>query len=102
MRVPFIPTSEDNLSDITTSTSEWQYPLDLNQMLLPRPASTFLMRVDASRFGIRRGDLAFVDRSLSPRTGEIVVAVIEGEMRLARFPVDEVWGCVTHIVRSMK
>ncbi|MEB3307395.1 MAG: translesion error-prone DNA polymerase V autoproteolytic subunit [Cyanobacteriota bacterium] len=59
--------------------------IDLNVVLMPRPASTFLMRVsgDAMReAGIHHGDLLVIDRSLSPVPGTVVVAVHEGRFVL--------------------
>jgi DNA polymerase V len=59
--------------------------IDLNVVLMPRPASTFLMRVsgDAMReAGIHHGDLLVIDRSLTPVPGTVVVAVHEGRFVL--------------------
>jgi DNA polymerase V len=52
--------------------------IDLNVELIPRPLSTFFMRVsgDAMRGdGIVDGDLLVIDRSVDPRPGMVVVAV---------------------------
>jgi DNA polymerase V len=52
--------------------------IDLNIELIPRPLSTFFMRVsgDAMRGdGIVDGDLLVIDRSIDPRPGMVVVAV---------------------------
>ncbi len=102
MNLPFLPTSEDNLADIGSSVDDWQYPLDLNRLILPRPASTFLLEVDVSRYGIHKGDIAVVDRSIAPSKNQVVVAVMDSELCLARFPVEEIWGVVTYIIRSMR
>lgn len=59
--------------------------IDLNVVLMPRPTSTFLMRVsgDAMReAGIHHGDLLVIDRSLHPVPGAVVVAVHEGRFVL--------------------
>lgn len=61
--------------------------IDLNGALIPRPSSTFLMRVDGDAMrgeGIHHGDLLVVDRSVGPRSGSIVVAVNEGRFLLRR------------------
>lgn len=61
--------------------------LDLNGMLMPRPSSTFLMRVEGGAMGgegIHHGDLLVVDRSVAPRPGATVVAVHEGGFVLRR------------------
>lgn len=61
--------------------------IDLNGILMPRPSSTFLMRVDGDAMrgdGIHHGDLLVVDRSVAPRSGSTVVAVHEGRFVLRR------------------
>jgi DNA polymerase V len=55
--------------------------------LIPRPLSTFFMRVsgDAMRGdGIVDGDLLVIDRSVDPRPGMVVVAVHAGAFLLRR------------------
>ena len=57
--------------------------LDLNEHLIRRPAATFMVRIIGDSMigaGIHDGDLAIVDRSIEPRTGHVVVAVINGEL----------------------
>jgi DNA polymerase V len=59
--------------------------IDLNTALIPRPTSTFLMRVEGDAMrgaGIHHGDLLVVDRSVSARPGCTVVAVHEGRFLL--------------------
>ena len=61
--------------------------IDLSRHLIERPAATFLMRVAGSSMsgaGILDGDLIVVDRSLRPRSGQIVVVVVSGEMAVKR------------------
>lgn len=61
--------------------------LDLNEYLIKRPSSTFLVRVSGSsmiKAGIHDGDLLTVDRSITPTDGKIVVAVINGEWTVKR------------------
>jgi DNA polymerase V len=61
--------------------------IDLNVELIPRPLSTFFMRVsgDAMRGdGIVDGDLLVIDRSVDPRPGMVVVAVHAGAYLLRR------------------
>ena len=53
--------------------------LDLVRLVVRKPAATFYMRVVGGSMagaGIGDGDLLVVDRSLSPRDGDVVVAVI--------------------------
>ena len=61
--------------------------IDLNGALIPRPSSTFLMRVDGDAMhgdGIHHGDLLIVDRSVGPRSGSTVVVVHEGRFLLRK------------------
>lgn len=61
--------------------------IDLNQYLIPHPLATFLVRVSGNSMigaGIHEGDLLVVDRSLEPRDGKVVIAVIDGELMVKR------------------
>ncbi|QJQ95722.1 MULTISPECIES: LexA family transcriptional regulator [Halomonadaceae] len=104
-------------------------PLDLHRHLIPRPSSTFFMRVaDAtqSEAGFHPGDLLVVDRALSPQPGDWVIAVIDGglclrrieglgrqrwlcppEPQRARLPLEEesdcrLWGVVHHVIHNFR
>lgn len=97
--------------------------IDLSEHLIPRPASTFLVRTSGWSMrdaGISDGDELVVDRSLRPRDGQIVVAVVDGEFlvkylrtagrpRLVAAHPDfpdialagrdcEIWGVVTYVL----
>lgn len=57
--------------------------IDLNQLLVTNPPATFFVRVEGEslkNLGILSGDIASVDRSRSPRRGDLVVAVFEGSV----------------------
>ena len=57
-------------------------PLDLNALLVKRPAATYFVRVEGDSMigaGIREGDLLVVDRSLTPANGDIIIAAVDGE-----------------------
>ena len=61
--------------------------IDLNDQLIRHPSSTFFPRVSGDSMtgaGIHDGDLLVVDRSLDPRPGRIVVAVLDGAFTLKR------------------
>ncbi len=61
--------------------------IDLNEYLIQHPASTFFLKVNGDSMtnaGIHDGDLLIVDRSLDPKTGCIVVAVLDGAFTLKR------------------
>ncbi|SEG44258.1 LexA family protein [Billgrantia desiderata] len=62
--------------------------LDLNERLVKRPSATFFMSVTGDsmeRLGIYEGDLLLVDRSLEPRPGHILVAMVDGEITIKRY-----------------
>ena len=71
--------------------------IDLNGVLMPRPSSTFLMRVDGDAMrgeGIHHGDLLVVDRSVAPRSGSTVVAVHGGRFVLRRLERQAAHWCL--------
>lgn len=56
--------------------------IDIQRLLIVNRTATFLVRVAGDRMILARlfdGDLAVVDRSLTPRNGDIVVVDIDGE-----------------------
>ena len=102
--------------------------LDLNTHLVKNPASTFFVRVSGDSMigaGIASGDLLVVDRSLTPESGNVVIAVLDGELTVKRLwresgrvelraenpayaPIRltgamelDVWGVVRHVVHSV-
>jgi DNA polymerase V len=101
--------------------------LDLNQLMVPHPTSTFFVRVEGDSMrdaGINNGDTLVVDRSLVPVSGKIIVAIINGEFTVKRFITDnkgvylmpenknfptlkiapdsdfQVWGVVTYVIHK--
>lgn len=102
--------------------------IDLNELLIEKPAATFMLRVDGDSMigaGIHDGDLLIVDRSIAPVDGSIVIAVVNGDMTVKRLkkglnkvslmpenpaysPIEipeggelTIWGCVRHVVHSV-
>ncbi|MEO0080211.1 MAG: transcriptional repressor LexA [candidate division WOR-3 bacterium] len=62
--------------------------VSLDQWLIHNSAATFLLRVSGdsmSGAGILPGDMVLVDRSLSPRSGDIVIAEVDGEWTMKFF-----------------
>ena len=58
-------------------------PLDLNDLLIDNPTSTFFVRVSGDSMqdaGIFDTDILVVDRSVAPEQGKIVVAAVYGEL----------------------
>ena len=102
--------------------------IDLNQLLLPRPNSTYLARVkgnsmDGPPSHITDGAFLTIDCSLTPEPGHLVVGALDGEFTVKRLEkrgsvfwlvpdnpnhqsIDlslqgkdfEMWGVVTHII----
>jgi DNA polymerase V len=56
--------------------------LDLNELLIANPPATFFARADCGQsmvdFGIQAGDILVIDRSLTPRHGQIVLVLWQG------------------------
>jgi DNA polymerase V len=68
-------------------------PLDLQQLLIRSPPSTFLWQVDGSGesmtgAGIYPGDLLVVDRALRPIHRDIVVAIVAGDLTVKRLVLE--------------
>lgn len=60
-------------------------PLDLNELVVRHPVATFYLRVEGDSMtaaGIEPGDIVVVDKSLTPRSGDIVVAAVDGDFTL--------------------
>lgn len=103
--------------------------LDLNEHLIKNPPATFFVRVIGDSMigaGIYPDDLLVVDRSIDPKSGKIVIAVVDGELTVKRlmlggrgnnvFLVPEnpayrtititedmsfhVWGVVTYVIHQ--
>ena len=102
--------------------------LDLNDLLIKHPSSTFFVRVTGDSMigvGIHSGDLLVVDRSLEATNNNIVVAVINSELTVKRLvikgneislypentnysPINiseedsfSVWGVVTSVIHKL-
>lgn len=56
--------------------------ISLDRFLINNPDSTFILKVSGDSMagaGILPGDMVLVDRSLSPKNGDIVIAQVDGE-----------------------
>ena len=61
--------------------------IDLNRHLIRDRTCTFIMRVSGDSMaaaGISDGDEIIVDRSLPPKDGAVVIAVLDGELAVRR------------------
>ncbi|MCA6218941.1 translesion error-prone DNA polymerase V autoproteolytic subunit [Ideonella sp. B7] len=104
-------------------------PVDLNEVLIKHPLSTYLMRVRGASMreaGIDDGDVVLVDRAIKPVHGHIVVAVVDNDFTVKRlwrrgsniklqaanptYPdivpregqTVEIWGVVTNAIKQMR
>ncbi|MEA5006044.1 Protein UmuD [bioreactor metagenome] len=61
--------------------------LDLNQLLVRNPSSTFYAKVSGESMiddGVEDGDLLVIDKSVTPYDGAIAVCFLDGEFTLKR------------------
>lgn len=61
--------------------------LDLNEYCMPNRAASFFLRVSGHSMtgaGIHDGDILVVDRSITPKSGNVVIAVLDGELTVKR------------------
>lgn len=105
-----------------------ELPLDLNEWIVKRPATTFFMQVegDSMEPKIPSGSLLVVDRSLKPKNHDIIVALLQGKFVVKRvefeggkihliadhsreLPIDvlatsdfQVWGVVTYVIHRTR
>lgn len=60
---------------------------DLSAHLIPRPASTYFVRVNGDSMigaGIYSDDILIVDRSIEAKNGDIIVAIVEDDFTVKR------------------
>ena len=101
--------------------------IDLNEHLISNPFSTFFLRFKGDSMinaGIKDKDLIIVDKSLTPRPGNIIIAMIDGEFTIKRLSIKndelylkaenhnypdfnfknhidvQIWGVVIHSIHS--
>jgi DNA polymerase V len=78
--------------------------LDLNQLLIRHPISTFYFRITghgSEEQGIYEGDLAIIDRSVAPRSTDLVMTWQEDSFAIKRFKHSaqiEPWGVVISVI----
>lgn len=102
--------------------------LDLNEKLIANPPATFVLKATGdsmSGAGINPGGWLIVDRSLTPRHGKVVIAVLDGMLTVKRLyrrggvvrllsdnpdypPIElaeaqdlQIWGVVTYVVNPL-
>lgn len=84
-------------------------PLDLHSLLVPQPRSTFLFAIEGDDWreqGIYAGDIAVIDRALTPRPTDMVAWIHDGNFLLGPLPdapADaQIWGVVTSIIHRYR
>ena len=102
--------------------------VDLNELLIQRPAATFFLRVSGHSMigaGIHEGDLLVVDKSIEAKDGSIVIAALNGQLTVKRLSYEHgevclvpenpefskvliqefdelvIWGCVTNVIHAL-
>lgn len=102
--------------------------LDLNELLVKRPHSTFFMKVENERMKpvINKGDIIIVDRAIRPRSGHVVIASVHDDLVIGALKLDkeclklipynkdfsidqysyseniEIWGVVLHAITELR
>ena len=69
------------------ATDYMENKLDLNEHLIKHPAATFIVKakgLSMTDAGILSGDLLIVDRSINPKSNNIVIASIFGDLTVKK------------------
>ena len=109
------------------ATDYMENKLDLNEYLIKHPASTFIVKAKGPSMtdaGILSGDLLIVDRSITPKSNDTVIASIFGDLTVKKLQKKEnslfllsansdypgiqvkeemecfIWGVVTYIIHE--
>ncbi len=67
-----------------------EFSISLDKHLIQNPAATFMAYANGNsmvRVGIYHGDILIVDRSLSARDGDIIIALLHGEFSVKEISV---------------
>ena len=97
-------------------------PLTLDDLLIPRPASTIIFPVRdpcADQYALRPGDLLVVDRAVNPADQQLVIIATNNALIIGRHHLQSaktapdspekpengikplpIWGTVTYIIRK--
>jgi len=65
--------------------------LSLDELIIKNKSATFFVRVEGDSMinaGIHSDDILVVDRSITPKSGHIIVAIIEGEFTVKRLVIE--------------
>jgi SOS-response transcriptional repressor LexA len=97
-------------------------PVTLDQLLIPKPASTVVFPVrdaSAAKYGLAEGDLLIVDRDTPPADNQLVIISANDDLIISRLSASasntppnladdpengsillHIWGAVTYIIRK--
>lgn len=70
------------------ATDAAEGPLDLNRLCIRHPAASYFIRARGDSMigaGIGDGDILIVDRALQARSGDIIIASLDGEFTVKRY-----------------
>lgn len=91
------------------ATDKRLHSLDLNQLLITNPSSTFLFRVrgeQGNAYGIFDGDIAIIDRALAPIGNDYALWHDGRHFKLSQTTDTPdgciIWGVVTAIIHSYR
>jgi SOS-response transcriptional repressor LexA len=83
--------------------------LDINQLLIRHPSSTYLFRINGHGWadqGIFDGDMAVVDRAMQAGPSDLLIVWRGNDTVICRQsqlePDDQAWGVVTAVVHSYR
>ena len=94
--------------------------LSLDRMVVRHTASTYFWRLDAAgvpELGWQGGSTVAVDRALSPRQNDLVVAIVDEDFTVRKFHNQKlfrpdgspetaeqvaIWGVITHVVMEYR
>ena len=106
-----------------------QETLSLDQLLIRHPAATFFARAKGQSMegaGIFDDDILIIDRSLTAKSGDVIIALLDGELIVKRLVCGEgkamlqsehpdyppitvdseqsldVWGVVTNVIHGLR
>ena len=82
--------------------------IDLNQLLIENPESTFFIRVEGNPMkdaGIHPDDILIVDRSVEADRDSVVIADVEGKLvvltSIKNIDKNKIWGVVTFVIHAV-
>lgn len=95
----------DSLTSRSAGGRQRGLALDLNQLLVQHPSSTYMFRISGHHWaeqGIFDGDIAIIDRALQPAPHDIVLAWRDDSFELHRrnrlTENQHIWGVVSAII----